>query len=172
MELTTEEWANQLLYVKSITKSTKLQYFQYRLRHRKIVTNSLRYRWDSTISPLCTFCGLQGESQFHIFWECVKLTKFWQSMQRWFKYMFQLNLVLTPPMIIYNNYIGMHKDLINTVILIAKQYIYSCKCQQKSINFVIMLQKVFEHMEIERAIAMSNSTFSKFYRKWAILIQM
>lgn len=123
-ELTTNEWSDLFTYIQKVTLSTKLRYFQYRLIHRKITTNWNRSKWDKSVRPVCVFCKDVVETQLHIFWECAKIQKLWENLMRWMKHMLKMDLKLSPSIIIYNNYNGLHKDMINCFILIIKQYIY------------------------------------------------
>ena len=46
----------------SVTKDTKLQYFQYKLIHRILITNSFLYKCVLKETELCTFCTETKES--------------------------------------------------------------------------------------------------------------
>ena len=171
-ELTIEEWKRQFRYVYSLTMSTKLRFFQYRLIQRKIVTNMMHHKWNSSVNPLCSFRRKELETQKHIFCDCEIVKKLWKSLSQWLKYMFNITVELNPVMILYNNYNGLHKEMINCFILISKQYIYSMKCMDKMPIFITMLSKVYEIQNIEKTIAMRQHRYNKYYRKWCALVEV
>ena len=50
-----------------ITTSCELQYFQFKLLHRIVVTNEKLYMWNIVESDICTFCMEEIETMFHLF---------------------------------------------------------------------------------------------------------
>ena len=61
------------------TKSTKLQWFQFRINHRILGTNVLLVKMGVRQNDLCTFCLYEPETICHIFWECNKIQLFWHN---------------------------------------------------------------------------------------------
>ena len=53
-----------------ITNDVKVQWFQYRIIHRILGTNSLLNKMKIIDDPLCTFCKQSEENLEHLFWEC------------------------------------------------------------------------------------------------------
>ena len=68
------------VYIFSVTKDTKLQYFQHKLIQRILITNSFLYKCGLKETELCTFCTETKESLVHIFWECNYARNFWLSI--------------------------------------------------------------------------------------------
>ena len=65
-EFTQKTWEQLYDDVRILTKSTKLRFFQFRLINGYLTTNSKRSKWNSAISPLCTFCGNCDETVIHL----------------------------------------------------------------------------------------------------------
>ena len=63
------------------TKNTKLQWFQYRIVHHILTTNSFMFKLGLLNNPFCTFCNLQRETIIHIMWECPEVQKFLESLE-------------------------------------------------------------------------------------------
>ena len=78
-DIPSDEWSRLMRYIYSITISTKLRYFQYRVLNPKIVTNYLRSKWED-ISDLCTFCCQSTETMIHTFIECCKVKVTWKVL--------------------------------------------------------------------------------------------
>ena len=68
-------------------------------------------------------------------YECKYIQPIWTALKKWFNYFFKIKEHFTPHVIICNDFQGKSKDLINTCILITKQYIYVKKCLQQGLNF-------------------------------------
>jgi len=64
-----------LIYMKThlkVTTDTKLQWFQFRINHRILTTNTFLVKIHITDNPLCTSCRAEQESLEHLFWFCNK----------------------------------------------------------------------------------------------------
>ena len=92
-------------------------------------------------------------------------------MQRWVTYILKLQapLVLTPEIVICNNYKGLYGDLINTLILITKQYIYATKCLKERLSSINLVQRFYKTQSLERIISLRNNKEAKFMAKWSVL---
>jgi hypothetical protein len=53
-----------------ISNDSGLQWFQYRINHRIIATNSLLLKMKLKDNELCSFCKNEIESLEHMFWFC------------------------------------------------------------------------------------------------------
>ena len=166
VKLQVADWQRLMRYVYKITLSTKLRLFQYRLLNKNIMTNLKRSKWDTEVSLLCTFCHETLETTLHILWDCVKIQKLGKTLQRWLKYMLRIDITFTGDMIMYNNYKGPCKDLLNSIILIVKQYMYREKCTKQLLNFVNMLQNVYQTESVEYIIAKQMNCLYKHQLKW------
>ena len=82
------DWESIRLHVTSVTPSTKLHYFQFRVLSKKLTTNYVRSKWDRNVSPLCHFCERQPETIIHLLWECEIVNAFWQKILRWLRYIY------------------------------------------------------------------------------------
>ena len=66
-DIETNEWKNTYHLPYKVLKSTKLQWFQTRINHRILGTNSLLNRINSNSNPNCTFCNVYTETIEHLF---------------------------------------------------------------------------------------------------------
>ena len=83
------------------------------------------------------------------------------------KYYFQACVTLDPQTIIYNNYTGVGKQMVNLCIVILKQYIYAVKCfaLQKP-NFAEFMCKLSTWYLVDKQIANDTNNLKLFYKKW------
>ena len=91
-----QKWSNELLPENfkwdkiyslpfKITKYTNLRWFQYRLVHRILATNTFLCKIGIKQDNRCSFCNTHQETLKHIFWECDIVNTFWHNVENWMK---------------------------------------------------------------------------------------
>ena len=80
--------------------------------------------------------------------------------------MLAINLKIDAATVILNNYKGKSKMLVNTLILILKQYIYATKCKKEQANFIGYMTYVHYLYKIERLAALRHDKWKTHQRKW------
>ena len=170
--LTNDDLADLLPTFFKLVKASKLRNFQFRLINRILTTNTLRNKWNKQISPLCYYCKIAKETVLHLLVECPYVANCWKNLTRWLNYFLECNVDFSPQMIIYNNYNGKHKELINLFIIVMKQYVYATKCMSTNLNFQEYIEKINYWFEIERCHAIKNNYYSRFVRKWKCYVDM
>ena len=153
-------------------KVTKLQCLQYRILTRSLTTNVRRNKWDPTVSPLCSFCLLFPETLEHLFVNCEKTNVIWLCLKRLLKYFIDIDLELSSETILLNNYQGICNILVNTLILICKQYIYSNKCLGNPLSFDHCMAKIGEWYQIEKYVVYTKNNVNitrSFHQKWDLI---
>ena len=175
MVMEKEEWAAIRTHGHTITKSTKLQLFQFKLLSKKLVTNVHRNRWHKEIPPECTFCHRKNETVIHLLWECEKSQIIWNALTRWLAYICKIEISFDAKKVIINDTKKLNRNsikatkqnrFVDLLILITKQYIYACKCLEKNPNTNIILQKLAEMYIAEKQIALQENKIKKFERIW------
>ena len=109
----------------NIIPTTKMQWFQFQILSKKLVTNVMRNRWDRQNTEKCTFCKEKPETILHLLWDCTLVQDFWEKLRKWLKYICHLQPVINAKIVVINQ---SEDEFIDLVILIAKQYIYAAKC--------------------------------------------
>ena len=104
-----------------ITNDVKVQWFQYRIIHRILGTNSLLNKMKITDDPLCTFCKQSEENLEHLFWECQISKAIVDGILPGQSFPF-INRT-----IFLLGYLTKSASAINNVILFIKLYLYKCK---------------------------------------------
>ena len=68
-----------------VTKDTRVRWFQYRLIHRILPTNTFLFQINIFDSPLCRFCNLENETYTctHLFNKCNIVKKFLTDVKQW-----------------------------------------------------------------------------------------
>ena len=137
------------IYVRSqlCTKNTTLLWFQYKLLHRILTTNTYVSKFTDS-SPLCTFCGSNRETLLHLFVECEHIREVWFNMQEMIRNRLGCYISFTKRNIV----MGLEDDeipdqgsrvAIQRGILLGKYYIYRCKAGHGRIN-IADLKRFFD----------------------------
>ena len=102
------------------TKATKLIIFQFKLLHRRLATNDFLHKIG-----ICTFCRIEKESLFHLFWSCSETSCFWQGFMKWLA---ENQIKLKSEIFTPNIIIGLRSDTLSNTkqcfyFLVARYYI-------------------------------------------------
>ena len=162
-------WKLSFQRIKQITLSTKLRSFQYRLLNMAIITNKHLKMWKIKDTDLCYFCSKDQETYSHVFVNCSYVkTKIWFPLKRWLYYYCMIELEIDTYQIIFNRYKDSFQDLVNMLILITKQYIYSSRCLEKPLVFTQLIAMIENYRTIENIIARKKNSITMFNKKWSI----
>ena len=103
--------------------------FQFKLLNKRyLVTNAFLYKIGLVSSPVCSFCGKENEFLEHILIHYNYTKEFWAEVIKW---LCSLNVNinnLNNKEIILGMLDGEDELFVNHVLLIAYQYLYSCRC--------------------------------------------
>ena len=165
--LTSEEWARLRIKVFKITPLTKLRYFQYRLLAGRLTTNSQRNKWDKSVSPFCTFCNAKENATImHLLWDCITTKHIWKALTKYISNASQEQVKFTVQETLFSMYAGKHHEVINTMILIGKQYLYAKHCMNERPTFLGLLMKIKDYKDLEYLTHLKLNTSPKYYKKW------
>ena len=155
--------------LKKATSDTKLLWLQMRILHNILTTNKSVARYKDEQSETCTFCKLYPESIEHLFWNCTIITLFWQKLLEPLKqtctHCSRLNF--NKQLIILGaDKINQTDQIIDFIILLAKQYIYRSKVYQTKPNIKAFLSILINRYNIEKEISFMHSNHRQFVEKW------
>jgi hypothetical protein len=158
-------WSSIFLLPIKTTADTKLRWFQYRLLHRILATNSFLFKIKRADSALCTFCSLQDETLIHIFCECIETKRFWHQLN--LRIINETNIVLDMDMeqIIFGFLDS--KDKRNLIFILAKFYIYRCRVQKLKLSLLAFLRELKYYYVLDRQMT-DPSQQDKFQEQWNI----
>ena len=157
---------NIFVQFRQLVKPTKLQYFQYKILTRKLMTNMLQHKWDPSISRKCAMCQKEDETIIHIMYQCDLVKPLWELLQKACKHFSGLKINFNLSMIILNDYNGQQKALVNLLIAVMKQHIYAEKCKLNSPTFQKFMTKLTQYYQSDKRIAIENDRWKDFYKKW------
>ena len=144
--------------------------FQYKILNNILYLNKKLHIFGIKPSPLCSFCNLQDETPFHIFYECDRVKFLWSELVQYFQNTLILP-ALTPQTAIIavldsvsNNSFETNKILINYILLIFKLCVYKSR-EKKFMNINNLIFEIPKVKMIEKEIALNNSMKTTAFRK-------
>lgn len=150
----------------NISRNSKLRSFQCRLLTSAVITNVQLKQWRIVESDLCSFCKTKKETIVHLLCECHCTGSIWQLIQHWCKLMNIIDVEFSHQKIIFNNVSPVSNSVINTIVLIAKFYIYRTRCFREEPNAIEFKKYLLWHHKMELIGAKVAKRSQKHHDKW------
>jgi len=166
-----QDWKKYYILPFKCSRSTNTQWFQYRILHNFLATNYFLHKIKYSDTDRCTFCKAEPETIVHLFFECVLVQEFWNTVCQWIHNV----RGITVPTTVKNILFGIPEKkskVINWLILQTKQYIYSMKMQEKNLNIFALQNIISSKFLIEKFILFKNCQFKEYNTFWATWITL
>ena len=166
VQITLDQWQNCFKTLKSISRDTKLRWFQLRIMHHILTTNRSVSKYNKEQSHLCQFCSAHSETIHHLFWKCDEVRTFWNQLEHRLNsrcneaYTFKI----AENVIIFGAIEDLRDDqsiMFQFIILLAKYYIYRCKVQGLKLSCRIFVNELYNRYRIEKHIQEDSTDFDK-----------
>ena len=117
-----------------IIKSTKLQYFQFKLNHGYFPTNRYLNKVNKLDTNFCQYCDIDDDIE-HYFISCQRTKSLWQNFSCFTESLFgKQNLTIAQ--ILFGIIRSDKKSLaLNWLVLIMKYYVYKCRWKNTTLSF-------------------------------------
>ena len=171
-ELDTQQnlnWNDVYILPYKLTKDTKLRWFQYRLIHRIISTNTFLSLIGVRDNNTCSFCNNFPETLIHLFWDCQIIKDFWRNLEEWLKSecVHICNIQLTKNDIFLQIQEKQRTDnILNLIVLLAKVYIYKAKFNNIPLTIQNFKKSLLFYYNAEKFIAYTNCKWDTFNKRW------
>ena len=149
--------------INSLSKSTKLRSFQYRLLMFKIFTNDVLYEWGLVPSENCSHCEIKLTIK-HLLWECPESAKLWNMIER--TLLVEQKLALNYAIIVSNQWPQQRKSAVGTIILVTKYYIFHKFCEGKYTHSRQLIENIKDAKRIELYNATNQKQKKMIARMW------
>ena len=141
---------------------------KYRLVQRILSTNTLLVKIKIQQDDKCSFCNSVPETLIHLFWSCPLIQTFWQSLQELLRkecnHIRHIYFNVTEIIHDCNRAV----DILNFIILLAKQYIYRMKYIGIIIPDVQSFKKiVICNYNLEKCLVFRICEWTRFNQKWS-----
>ena len=149
-----------------VALDAKSREFQYKLLNRCLATNVLLSKIGIIPSSACSFCGEADESLEHHFVTCHYTKKFWAEVIKW---MGNQDIEIEPlsNKDIMFGIMDCNRDVfVNHILLIAKKYIYSCRCNKTKPSIMVLNARIKMIHQLEMMVAKSCNKLPFHLKKW------
>ena len=144
------------------------KYFQYKIVHRILGTNSLLYKIGISENNKCRLCLQNEETIEHLLIQCIKSQELWDQIKNWLMDCFNININFDPFTILFGYQIMCNmQQSINMIILIAKNYIFQMARKQSNLLLEVFLIKLKHVYQDQRMLAIINNKINSFEKTWS-----
>ena len=169
------EWSDIFSRPFIVTKSTKLQWFQFRVNHHILTTNSRLFKSGLVITPRCTFCNKENETIIHCLWECTEVQKFLNSFHTLLNFL-SIHFLLNKVSFLFGENLEFTR-VDNEIIILIKFYIYKSRCLSKALNVNGLINHLKDYHIIQKQVSLSKDVsfknkFEDEWKKWENLISL
>ena len=121
--------------------------------------------YDKNVSPQCSYCAQHLENLHLLMWSCEVVQQFWQMISNCITNFFP-TFVLNRKEAIFGH-VGSNGDSpINTILALARYFIYQQKFTTKELDEVRFLLYMRDHLEIIQRVKKSKNQEGKFLQEW------
>ena len=148
-------WTDAFTLLIKTTPDTKLIWLQFRILHHCLTTNRSVSKFKPEQTDLCEFCRKKSESIIHLLWQCPYIQQFWTSLAEYIniKCTHVHNFHFTKDLVLFGMCHNIKTDtILDLIILLAKQYIYSCKVKTTLPSFATFKYIINERYKIEKTL--------------------
>ena len=164
--ITDDEWTTIYKMPFIISKDTKLQWFQSRINHFILGTNSLLNKINPNFDNKCQFCKTDEETIEHIFWNCTKTQELLISLETKLDSL-SINLSYNKATFLFGLFNSKKIHIAhNLFILWLKFYIYKTKQEEGVLNLNSALNHLKTYYQYSRAAFIYNNDQDKFENNW------
>ena len=159
-------YLEEFLRLPKYCKIIKYRDFQYRLNLKKLVLNEDLFKWKMKDNNKYTLCALEIENPIHLFISCNQVKPIWDVI---FQLCCENNIEIHKNIcaLMFSHLSEKSTHVINFVSVMAKQYIYHCRCNRKNINVVSFLNELVKMQDVEFAIAKRENRLTTHCKYWS-----
>ena len=162
-------WRRVFYLIFNVEQDNNLIWFQYKLIHRILGTNSQMYKMSIEKSDKCRVCQSDSETFIHLFVKCRYVVDLWKDLEIWIHSTLG-KLINFSPLDIILGYL--HRDNqyipINILIATTKYYIFKSALNKSVPNISGLKNKLKKKYEEQFYINSECDFGEKLYTSWGI----
>ena len=158
-----------------LTTSTTMRWFQTRLSHRILATNTFLSKIGIVQDSRCSFCSNELETLIHLFCSCPIVSHFWNLIFQWIKdkCVHVHNLQPINEELIFGIIDKRKADsTLNFILLSAKQFIYTCRLNKHNLQLQLFQKWLKTIYDTEKHIAFKNCKWEQFNKRWQLYVNL
>ena len=143
-------------------------WFQFRLLHKILGTNDYLYKLKIQDSNYCGICGLEEETDTHLFMTCKKVLELWNNIETWIQRKLSIHIEI-PQHGLIMGYQEVDENFwpLNFVLLITRYYIFNCSRNKSRLDIFFLQKIVKEKYHEQKMLSVLNGTSSLFNKRWS-----
>ena len=115
---------------------------------------------------LCYYCHSQKETITHLFWACERIQAFLKELLQWLNNN-EIQCDFVEEFFIFGlDRLNTITKPLNIIILYAKYYIYTTRCNERHLVLEVYKKKLYQLLKILKDIALSNNELTEFNKDW------
>ena len=150
-----------------VTTDSNVQWLQYRILYRLLPVKSYLKKIKIVDNDSCSFCNNEVETIEHVFTSCPTVVSLWNNLSIQIYNVVSKRVGFKFMNILFGEVpLSKTNQIINFLILYAKQYIFQCLYKKKIPIFQGLLYHLRLRYEIEKYVSVRNSSMNKFNVLW------
>ena len=175
VQLSEDNWDSIYNICHNTVKDNDIIWLQYRILNRILGTNKLRFAMSQINSNKCRLCQIHEESLFHMFYDCDITKQFHNNLRKWIENKTKFKIPVDALTYILG-YLTQNQYFVpvNTVLLLAKKYLFTCaylKDQPNIHAFLAQFESVFKEQELLARINNRLEDFNNNLGRWRALFE-
>ena len=148
----------------SVALESYVRSFQYKVLNNILYTNAKLHKIGFRTDDLCTFCMAEPETLYHIFYQCPRVTQFWEDFESYWYLLSNQVVKLTLQNVLFGIISKQCPsiNLLNYLIIIRKLFLWDSRRNQTHPKIQGYQNKIAIKYETERII--NKKKF--FEKKW------
>ena len=168
------KWKGCLQRTYKTTTNENLRLIQYKLMTRMYYTRDKINKFDPTSSDRCLKCCTQKDSLIHAFWQCEKVRKTWEKIERILSINCNCTVEFTPMICLFQNTEAIRQPIDRQILfssLVYKKLLlqYWKNKEAPSVQDWKSLMKYY--LSIERTMAEDSNKIEQFNELWSKLYE-
>ena len=145
-------WSKTYMLTAEISYDNKMKWLQFQLVRNSLYTNYKVNKFNSHMSPFCTFCLQRSQNSknlelvSHVFKECSIVHVLWTGVQSWLNSL-GINLPLDTKSLLFGVHEQPATSVVNYVILTVKYYIWVSRLRNQSLFYDAYQGFLFKRLE-------------------------
>lgn len=143
----------------------KLVWTQIQINKYLLPTNYSVNFYDKNVQPNCSYCMQNPEKLHHLIWTCEIVQEFWKMIRNLIQN-FYPTFLLSKKEAIFGDVKTEKNSPINTILMLARYYIYQQKFLSKELDEVRFINYVRDHLSIIFMLKNKQNELFAFLKEW------
>ena len=145
------------------------KYLQFKMLHKRIVTNKRLYEMGLSETKICPYCGFIEETVEHAFLQCISVRNFWNEVEQWLRRTIDGGIKISDIDKIMGT--GSLEDITDKTILATKNFIYRNRQKGKPYRLAEVKACLKSQMLVEEYHANITGNDQTFLSTWESIYQ-